>query len=184
MPTHQPTCAVLTSMAFLRQRSQAPYDYMAHHRQTTGQKHPILYAVASEATRHTGIPSAIARWRARQAGKKIPTRGMGWGCLQGPCRTLLVSRRSLRDGYRGRFPDLRIILLTNAFPAVSRPVACPVGFRPRLQWRVREGVAPSSRQPHLYSENSNSFPRTITSRSACQVLCCRIMIKGPAVKWS
>ena len=88
--------------------------------------------------------------------KKIPAPGAGRGCLKGPCLTLLVSRRSLRDGYRGRSPDLRIILLTNAFPAVSWPVACPVGFRPRIQWRVREGVAPSSRKPHLYSENSDS----------------------------
>jgi hypothetical protein len=94
---------------------------------------------------------------------------MGWGCLQGPCSTLLVSRRSLRDGYRGRSPDLRIVLLTNAFPAVSWPVACPVGFRPRLQWRVREGFAPSSRQSHLYSENSNLFQGNIIWRSKCQV---------------
>jgi hypothetical protein len=67
--------------------------------------------------------------------------------------SLLMPRRSVREGYRGRSPDSRIILLTNAFPAVSWLVARPVGFRPRSQWRVREGIAPSSRKFHLYSKN-------------------------------
>jgi hypothetical protein len=40
---------------------------------------------------------------------------------------------------------------TNAFPADCPPVAYPVGFRPRLQWRAREGFTPSSRTLHLYS---------------------------------
>jgi hypothetical protein len=97
----------------------------------------------------------VERVKGSAGGKKIPTQGVGRGCVKRPCLTLLVSRRSCRDGYRGRSPDLRIILLTNAFPAVSWPVACSVGFRPRLQWRVREGVAPSSRKHHLYSENSD-----------------------------
>ena len=113
----------------------------------------------------------VERMEGSAGNKKNPTQGMGRGYLKGPCLTLLVSRRSLRDGYRGRSPDLRIVLLTNAFPAVSWPVACPVGFRPRSQWRVREGFAPSSRQSHLYSESNNSFQGNIIWRSKCQVLC-------------
>jgi hypothetical protein len=94
-------------------------------------------------------------WRDRQAAKKSPARDVGRGYVQGPCRTLLVSRRSYRNGPRGRSPDLRISLLANAFPAVCRLVAYPVGVRPRLQWRVREGVAPSSRTDHLERNTSD-----------------------------
>ena len=113
---------------------------------------------------HRGVCVTIVQEpRGRKAGQtaKNPTQQMGRGCLKEPCLTLLVARRSLRDGYRGRSPDLRITLLANAFPAVSWPVACPVGFRPRSQWRVREGLAPSSRQPHLYSGNSHSVQGSI-----------------------
>ena len=62
-----------------------------------------------------------------------------------------MPRRSTREDYRGRSPDSRISLLANAFPAGTPLVAHPVGFRPRSQWRVREGFAPSSPKLHLYS---------------------------------
>jgi hypothetical protein len=38
-------------------------------------------------------------------------------------------------------------------------VAYAVGFRPRSQWRVREGVAPSSRLLYLYTYHRKKFPR-------------------------
>jgi len=60
-------------------------------------------------------------------------------------------RRSADEGYRGRSPDSRIVLLANAFPAADPPVADAVGFRPRIQWRVHEGIAPSSPKFYLYS---------------------------------
>ena len=53
---------------------------------------------------------------------------------------------------RGRSPDSRIALLANAYPADFLLVARPVGFRPRSQWRAREGVSPSSRRLYLYSK--------------------------------
>ena len=87
----------------------------------------------------------------KQSKKKSPAHGRRRGFLEGPSLTLLASRRSLGEGYRGRSPDSWIILLANAFPAVRWPVACPVGVRPRSQRRVREGLAPSSRKRHLYS---------------------------------
>jgi hypothetical protein len=102
---------------------------------------------------------------ARQVGKqKNPTAWLGGGFLRGPCRTLLVPRRSVSQGYMGRSPDCRIILLANAFPAACPPVACPVGFRPRSQWRAREGVAPSSRKLYPYSEMLSTHSRTLSLR--------------------
>ena len=75
----------------------------------------------------------------------------------------------MRARYGGRSPDSRIILLADAFPAVSPPVACPVGVRPRSQWRVREGIAPSSRKRYLDSTKRESFPGIIIEcNSTCQ----------------
>ena len=84
---------------------------------------------------------------------KTPIAEHHGGFAETPCLTLLIPRRRVGQDYRGRSPDSRIILLANAFPAVTPLVAHPVGFRPRSQWRVREGIAPSSRQLHLYSDN-------------------------------
>ena len=99
-------------------------------------------------------------WKARQAGKP-PTQDLGRGCLKGPCLTLLVSRRSLRDGSRGRSPDLRISLLTNT----SQP---SYG-----QWRVLLVFVPA------YSGASvrelHPLPESITSRAKI-LLYCRIII--------
>ena len=76
--------------------------------------------------------------------RKTPIAYADGGCVEKPYLTLLGSRRSSRNNSRGRSPDLRIILLANAFPTVVPPVATSVGVRPRSQWRVREGIAPSS----------------------------------------
>jgi hypothetical protein len=77
--------------------------------------------------------------------RKTPIAYADGRCVEKPCLTLLGSRRSGRNDSRGRSPDLRIILLANAFPAVVLPpVASSVGVRPRSQWRVREGITPSS----------------------------------------
>jgi hypothetical protein len=70
-------------------------------------------------------------------------------------------RRSVRTRYGGRSPDLRITLLADAFPADGPPVARPVGVRPRSQWRVREGIAPSSRKHYLHSSRCNCGPALI-----------------------
>jgi hypothetical protein len=83
--------------------------------------------------------------------------------------TPLVPRRSVRQGYRGRSPDSRLSLLANAFLAILLPVAGPVGVRPRSQWRVREGIAPSSRQLHLYSEPGKTLASHIMGCYKCQV---------------
>ena len=87
--------------------------------------------------------------------------------MEKPYRTLLVSRRSGRDGSRDRSPDSRISLLANAFPAVFPPVAMSVGVRPRLQWRVREGVAPSSQQAP--SRATTAIVNPLLSRCAVDV---------------
>jgi hypothetical protein len=90
----------------------------------------------------------------RQGGKqKNPHSSDEWrSCEAGiPCTP--HPRRSLSEGARGRSPDSRIILLANAFPTDYPSVARPVGFRPRSQWRAREGIAPSSRKLRLYRDN-------------------------------
>jgi hypothetical protein len=100
---------------------------------------------------------------------KTPTEKSDGGLVETPFLTLLVPRRRVCEGYRGRSPDSRIILLANAFPAVGPLVAYPVGFRPRSQWRVREGVAPSSQRLHLYSSNCECAHPGIIWSPRCQV---------------
>jgi len=77
-------------------------------------------------------------------------------------------RRSIHTRYGGRSPDLRIILLAEAFPADIPPVARPIGFRPRSQWRVREGIAPSSRDLYQHSYRLIYRPGTTILRHGCQ----------------
>jgi hypothetical protein len=59
-----------------------------------------------------------------------------------------------------------LTLGSSYWPTPSRwmlpPVARPVGVRPRSQWRVREGLAPSSRMLHLYSHSRLIFRKYIT----------------------
>jgi hypothetical protein len=43
---------------------------------------------------------------------------------------LLIPRRSVRIDFRGRYPDSRIILLANAFPANSRHWLILLAFIP------------------------------------------------------
>lgn len=61
------------------------------------------------------------------------------------------------EGHIGRFPDLRVDLLTKpSHPYLLRAVAS-FGFRNRLQWRVRDGFSPSSllfpRRKPIYLSN-------------------------------
>jgi hypothetical protein len=53
----------------------------------------------------------------KQSKKKSPAHDLGRGFLEWPSLMPLMSRRSLSEGYMGRSPDSRIILLANAFPA-------------------------------------------------------------------
>jgi hypothetical protein len=118
-----------------------------------------------ETCQRTGLEPRRRGAEGRQ--QKTPTAYADGGCVEKPCLTLLVSRRSGRGDSRGRSPDLRIILLANAFPAVVPPVAVSVGVRPRLQWRVREGLAPSSQ--HAPSRAATAIVKNLLSHHVSDV---------------
>jgi hypothetical protein len=54
----------------------------------------------------------------------------GGGFLKPAFLTLLILRRSSSEGYIGRSPDYRIILLANAFPADARQWLILLAFVP------------------------------------------------------
>ena len=121
---------------------------------TVGQRFHGLVMAAAHVARPIHEQARDPGGEDRRAGKQKPPEGL----LLGVSYRDHTSRSSyreggVREGYRGRSPDSRIILLANAFPAVSPPVASLAGVRPRSQWRVHEGIAPSSQQFHLYSSN-------------------------------
>ena len=102
---------------------------------------------------------------------------MGSSRSHHPLRSSPAKECTYLTCYGGRFPDSRIILLANAFPAASPPVAYPVGVRPRSQWRVREGIAPSSRQLYLYSKNCTSVHRSTIIARKRQARFCLIAVR-------
>jgi hypothetical protein len=75
---------------------------------------------SSETGDETCQRTGLEPWRRGPEGRqqKTPTAYADGGCVEKPCLTLPVPRRSGRGDSRGRSPDLRIILLANAFPAV------------------------------------------------------------------
>jgi hypothetical protein len=104
-----------------------------------------------------------------KAGKQKPPR-VGPSGVLAKRHASRSSRREggVRDSSGGRSPDSRVILLANAFRAASRLVAHPVSGRPRSQWRVREGIAPSSQQLHLQSSNCKCDHPGTTRSPRCQ----------------
>jgi len=89
---------------------------------------------------------------------KTPTEKSDGGLVETPFLTLLVPRRRVCEGYRGRSPDSRIILLANAFPAMKSLVAYLLAFVPDYS-------GASVRELHPLPSSSTSIAATANIRA-------------------
>jgi hypothetical protein len=130
-------------------------------------------------SRITRSPAALLRLRSvnredergsKQRKMTSPAPDLGRGSSEWPSLTLLVSRRSLSEGYIGRSPDSQIILLANAFPAVACQWLALLAFVPAHSGASVRELHPLPASVAYIAEHISFDQKPIMLQARCQAI--------------